>query len=184
MKIEINLLSRKRKESKNKNMVFWMLFGSMFCFVAYFLISSIYVTYKLITLKEKLSAVNRETVSVSEDIRSKNELVSRYVLAKGILKHYDNLQKSKFRYKEYLDQIVKVLPSVTVLKNVDFSVKGWVSVSAFIPSYVNLEEFEDQLFAEGAFSGTWFESVYFENVFRDKTGGYTIKMQFSIKQNG
>lgn len=184
MAIVVNLVGRKRRENRGKSLVSTGFIFFLSAFSLYFLINSGIVVYKLVTLNRKLASINEETVRLSEDIRSKNDLVTKYVLVKYILDYYANLQKSKFQYKTYLDQVVSILPKDSVLVNMDFGVKGWISLSAKLPNHTSLLELEKDVIDAGSFSKTSFDTVYIENVVRDKEGKYTIKMHLSIAKNG
>lgn len=184
MAIAVNLVGRKRRETKGKSLVSASFIIFLSAFSIYFLVVSGIVVYKLVTLNRKIAEINEETVRLSEDIRSKNDLVTKYVLVKYILDYYANIQKSKFQYKDYLDQVVSILPRDSVLINMDFGIKGWISLSAKLPNHASLLELEDGVIGSGAFSKTSFDSVFIENVVRDKDGRYTIKMHLSIAKNG
>jgi len=183
MKIDINLLSKKRKVNKTKGIVSRVAIAILLLFSLYFFSSASWVTYKLITLNKGVEVVGLETVLLSNEIAAKNDTVMKYVLSKSILDFFDSLQKSKFHYKLYLDQIVGLMPEEVFLKNVDFANKGWISVSLQITNYVSLRRFEEVLSKNNFAETTVFQSMYIESVSRDKSGQYTVKMQFAIKNN-
>ena len=183
MSISINLLSKKRKNTGSKGIFSFFYIAVMTVFVLYFLGTSAFVVYNLFQLNQSLTRINQEAVALSQDIRAKNDEVTKYVLSKGILDYYANLQTSKFHYKEYMDQIVTLISADAVLKNVDFSLKGVVSISLEVSNYASLELFEQKFSDDSVFSGTRFDSVFVESLSRDKKGKYIIKMQFSIKKN-
>lgn len=183
MAIEINLLGKKRKKNSNKVLSSWVFVGFLSIFSLYFFGTSIYVVYQYYRLNNRLSDINLEMVSLSDQIRSKNTLVTKYVLVKGILDNFENLQKSKFQYKEYMDQLVGIFPRDSVLKNVDFSTKGWVIISLQISDYATFEQFEEKLSVDTSLPEILFDSIYVESVSRDKEGKYTIKLRFAIKKN-
>lgn len=184
MSIDINLLNKKKRSNRDTR-AFLIVYGILMGVLGiYFLGSVIYVVYGFYQVNQKTTAVNQEATTVSQLIRSKNETVTKYVLAKSILDYYDSLQQSKFQYKDYLDQIVQILPPEVILTNVDFANKGWVAISVQLPGITSLEMFEQKFTDSGILTNTMFESVFVEGATRDKEGKYLIKMQFALKKNG
>ena len=184
MSILINLLGGKKKNNKIKGVFSTYYFALTGLFMIYFLFNSGNVVYKLYTLNNKIVEVNTETEKLSAEIRSKNEVVTKYVLAKNILDYYENLQNSKFQYKDYLDQIVSFMPSEAVLKNVDFANNGWVAITVLLPNITSVEMLESRFVGDEILINSTFDSLFVEGMSRDKFGNYILKMQFSIKKNG
>jgi hypothetical protein len=183
MPIDINLLSKKRRKDNTKGVVSKMAIVLLVVFSLYFFSTTVWVVYRLFSLNREIAFVDAETIKLSDDIRAKNDIATKYVLSKNILDFFETLQKSKFHYKLYLDQIVELVPSTVFLKNVDFANKGWISVSFQVPNHVVLKLFEDIISRTDLIEKTAFGSMYVEGVSRDKTGQYVIKMQFAIKNN-
>jgi len=181
--IKINLLGKKRRESRGKNMIYIALLTTFIAFTLYFLGVSIFVVVKLAWIKADQVRVDREAEAVSKELTDNNELLKRFVLSKFILGKIESLNVAKFHYKEYLDQLVGLLPEGVALRNVDFSNKGWVSVSTSISSMRSLKLLETTLASAEKRVPTTFSSVFFERVLRDKTGLYNAKLQFEITKD-
>ncbi|OGD73319.1 hypothetical protein A3K29_04285 [Candidatus Collierbacteria bacterium RIFOXYB2_FULL_46_14] len=181
--VNINLLGKKRRESKGKNLVYIALLTPFIAFTLYFLGISMFVVLKLSWIKADQVRVDREAEAVSKEMTANNELLKKFVLAKYILGKIESLNTGKFRYKEYLDQLVGLLPEGTVLKNVDFSNKGWISVATSISGMSALRLLESNLSSAEKLSSTAFSSVFIEGVSRDKAGLYQAKLQFEITNN-
>jgi hypothetical protein len=76
------------------------------------------------------------------------------------------------------------MPPNADLKNVDFSVPGWVSVSVVVPNVKTLGSLEKSLVDEPVLSKSLFTSVFSESAIKDKLGIYSVKLQFEIRKNG
>lgn len=183
MKVKVNLISKSRKSTKSKSFVVNAFIFSFITIVVLFLSSVFYVTYRIYSLKKQINLVSLETVGISSDIRSNNESVNQFVLSKGVLDYISEIDKGKFHYKKYMDEIVAVLPTNLILRGVDFQTKGWVSVTVFIPDLSSLKNFEDRITDKTILDQTVFTSVFSEGFTKDKTGGYIIKLQFELKKN-
>ncbi|KKT89711.1 MAG: hypothetical protein UW88_C0001G0091 [Candidatus Collierbacteria bacterium GW2011_GWD2_45_10] len=152
-------------------------------FVLYFLSISIYVVAKLYLIKSDLVKIDRESEMISKEMTVNDEKLKRYVLSKFILEKIEALNNEKFPYKDYLNQLVSFMPSGVVLNNVDFSNKGWISVSASILGVNPLKSLEESLSRTDSLSLSMFGSVFAEGISRDKSGLYNAKLQFEIKKN-
>lgn len=184
MKTRVNLAGRRKYVAKTRDLViksFWVAYGVIFViFLAY----TAYALFKTFNLKSKIELVNTESLAISNDIRSNNEVVDDYVLSKGILDQVEKINLGKFAYKRYMDEIVAIFPGTVVLRNVDFQNKGWVAVSAFVPDLVSVRALEQRIADKTIIDQTVFLSIFSEGLTRDKTGGYIIKFQFELKKNG
>lgn len=116
---------------------------------------------------------------------SNNEKLSRFVLTKLILSQMENINKSKFRYKDYLDQISTLLPQNTFLTSVDFKFSGWISLSINAQDVFTFQTLEKVLLDQDTWaSNQSFSGAYIEGVSREKNGTYTTKLQLELKGNG
>lgn len=182
--VRVNLIGKKRKQKRNQNWIFVGLIAMYSAFVLYFVIESLYVVISLSSLNNSLANVEQDTQTVSRQMLSNNEFLSKFVLSKFILTKIQTLNKNKFRYKDYLDQIAGMLPPNADLKNVDFSVPGWISVLISAQDLKTLKQLEDLLSNSNQLNSTMFSSVFSENVSKDKTGVYNMKLQFELRKNG
>lgn len=182
--IQINLLGKKRREAKGKSIATIGLIAVFGLFTLYFLGLTIYVVGKLIFLGNEIRRVKTETETVSKEIASNSELLVNFVISKSVLEKINKLNKEKFPYLDYLNQITALMPSGMSMKSVDFSVRGWVSVSAEIPTMKAFGEIEDRLTSEALLGQTAFESIFSEGVSKNQSGTYDARLQFQLKTNG
>lgn len=184
MKTRINLAGRRKYVAKTKFIVvrsFWVVFILIFIV---FLSFAGYALFKTYNLRSAIESISGQSVIISNQIRSNNDAVNDFVLAKGILEQVEKVNAGKFAYKRYMDEIVSILPAAVVLRNVDFQNKGWVSVSAFVPDLVTVRGLEERITDKTIIDQTVFTSIFSEGLTRDKSGGYVIKFQFELKKNG
>jgi hypothetical protein len=182
--IKVNLIGKKRRTAKKGNWLFILtalLFGG---FVIYFLSVTVYVVFSLYSLNSQITSTDREAETISREILGNDALLKRYVLSKFILGRIETINRDKFHYKDYLDQIAGLLPEGLTLRNVDFSNKGWVAVSVSAPNAPSLALFENIINDSDLLSRSVFSSVYTESVAKDRTGAYSIKLQFELRKNG
>lgn len=182
--VKVNLIGKKRREAKGRN---WVIFAGLAVyigFVVYFFGSVVFVVYRLSVLNSQLATVENETRDVSGQMIANNDLLNKYVLSKFILGKIESINKTKFHYKDYLDQIANLMPSTVTLKNVDFSVTGWVSVLVTAQDIGSLKALERSITDSTALNKSVFSSVFSENVSKTKSGGFDMKLQFEIRKNG
>lgn len=183
--VQINLIGKKRRgRVGGRNWITMSVLVAFIAFVLYFLGSAIYVVVRLYQIENETQMVNQESEEISRSISTNRDALSKYVLSKHILERISSLKKNRFRYKDYLDGIYKLMPSNAVLTNVDFATKGWVAVSVSLPGVPSLKEMEANLTNTTALASSEFSSVFSESVVEDKNGLYNAKLHFEIKTNG
>jgi hypothetical protein len=182
--VKINLIGKKRRESKSKNWILISILVPFVVFVLYFLTISIYVVAKLYLVKAEMARVNREAETISKAMTANDENLKKFILSKFILGKIEALNKEKFPYRDYLNQLVGFMPAGVVLNNVDFSDKSWISVSASIPGVNPLKTLEELLSSVDKGSSSAFGDIFSEGISRDTSGLYNAKLQFGIKKNG
>jgi hypothetical protein len=183
--MKINLISKRRRGSSERNwtkIISYALFGS---FSLYFLGVTLYVVISILSLNSKISSAQSESLSISQSMLSNNEKLSRFALTKLILTQIDSTNKTKFHYKEYLDQISSFLPRDSVLTGVDFKFKGWISLSVSSNNVYSFKALESILLNENTWKNSEsFSGAYIEGVSKDKNGTYTTRLQLELKNNG
>jgi len=182
--ITVNLIGRKRKQVKGKN---WSLIASFSLFgalVLYFIGSTLYVVISFAIVNNKLADTKREIETVSAQILKDNDSLNKYVLAKFILQKITVENKSKFKYKTYLDQIASSLPAGSDIKSVDFTVKGWVKSTVAVSDINAFKRFEDSVGNSTFWKGSqYFSTVIVENISKDTKGLYSVKLHFELKKD-
>ncbi len=146
--------------------------------------SAVYVVAKLYAIENELQRVSQETEEISRSISTNKDVLAKYILSKYILERIGSLKDNRFRYKDYLDGISKLMPSSAVLTSVDFATKGWVAVSVSLPGIPSLKEMEGNLTNSTGLASSEFSSVFSESVVQDKSGLYNAKLNFELKANG
>jgi hypothetical protein len=135
--------------------------------------------------KNKINNIEKESVSISSTMLKNNEKLSRFVLTKLILTQIQNVNKTRFHYKDYLDQISLLLPTGTTLTRVDFEVKGWISLSISASDVFAMQSLENVLLDSNIWKNNkYFSGAYIEGVNKDKNGLYTTLLQLELKNNG
>lgn len=184
MKLRVNLAGKK-KGSVATRILITRSFVTIFSLIAVsFIVYFGFGLYKTFNIKSQIESVKAESVLVSSEIRSKDNVVNNFVLSKAILDQIATLNRNRFQYKRYMDEIVAIMPPEAVLRNVDFQVKGWVAVLVYIPDLKASKKMEERVHDKTIVDQTVFSSVFSESLVKDKSGGYLVKMQFELKKNG
>lgn len=182
--IQINLVGKRKRTAKGRS---WFMLGLAAVFVLfslYFVGSSIYVVIKLSMVNSEAARVNRETEEVSKQIASNSENLSNFVLSKYILGKVVEVNQQKFPYREYLNQVIALMPQDAILKNVDFSIRGWVAVAAEVSTMAGFDELENSLTSEAKLGETPFAAIFAEGINKNQDGFYDAKLQLQLKANG
>lgn len=182
--VQVNLIGKKRREGSGKNWIVVSATVIYVVFILYFLGVTAFVVTRLYQINREIKLVDSEAVEISTRISANKEGLRKYVLSKYILERVIVLKNERFRYKDYLDQIAKLMPLNAVLKNVDFTTKGWVAASVSLPGVSSLKVVEDSLTDSQRMAQSEFRSVFSETVSFDKSGVYNAKLYFEIKPNG
>jgi hypothetical protein len=182
--VQVNLIGKKRREKAGKNWIMISLIAGFSALTLYFLGSTLYVVIRLYQLNAEIDKVDNEVKVLSAEILANKDSLSKFVLSKFTLDRVASLKKERFRYKDYLDQISKLVPTNSVLTNVDFTTKGWVAVSVSLPGAGSLKEIESNLTNSNKLAESEFISVFSELIAVDKAGIYNAKLHFEIKPNG
>jgi hypothetical protein len=162
--------------------VTFSLFG---LFSAYFVGATLFVVISMFVLNNKIKNIDSESAAISSAMLSNNEKLSRFALSKLILTEYERLTKTKFRYKDYLDQISLLLPANASLVGIDFKNKGWISLVIKTDDVFSLQTLEGVIMRDDTWANsTFFKGAYIEGVNRDKSGSYNTSLQLELKGNG
>ena len=161
-------------------MVILLLFG---LFGLYFIGITAYVMISMYVIKGEIAKVNSESVAISEVMLKNNDKLSRFVLTKIILTKINEIDKERFHYKDYLDQVSLLLPDGSSLASAGFASKGWISVSVNSSDVNVLGLLEKSLLNKDTWDGnTYFSGAYIESVTKEKSGSYSIRLQLELKK--
>jgi uncharacterized protein YpmS len=127
--ISLNLISKKRKIAKGRNIFQLVLYSLFGLFTLYFVFQVVFVTVNLYLTNQKLTEVRKNSATLSGQILKDNEKLNNFILSKFILTEITKLRRDKFAYKDYLNQIVTMLPAGNEVKTVGFETKGFVAVT-------------------------------------------------------
>lgn len=181
--IKVNLISKKQRAYKGRNWtktIVFVLFGLV---GLYFIGVTLYVVISMSTLNAKTKKVKEESVAISSEMLKNNEKLSRFVLTKLILTKIQEINKERFRYKDYLDQMSSLLPGGSELSSVAFAKKGWISLTVSSESVNSFSQLEDSLMNNNYWlASKFFSGAFVESVVKDKTGGYSTKLQLELKK--
>jgi len=180
--IKVNLISKKSRAHKGRDWtrtIGFLLFGS---FGLYFIGVTAYVVISMSVIKGKITEVNDESVAISGVMLGNNEKLSHFILTKLILTKISEIDKERFHYKDYLDQVSLLLPNGSALSSVGFTTKGWISVSVNSLDLNAFSLLEKSLVNKDTWSGNkYFSGAYIESVVKEKSGIYSTGLQFELK---
>ena len=178
--ISLNLISKKRKVTKGRNIFSMVLYGSFGLFALYFAFQVVFVTVNLYLTNQKLEKVKKDSATLSTEILKDNQKLNNFILSKFVLTEINKLRRTKFAYKEFLDQIVALLPPGNDVKTVGFETRGYISVVVESTDDNTFRSFESNIRARDL-TDTDFDSVLADTVNRTKEGTYRTDLLFKIK---
>lgn len=181
--IKINLVSKKSRAYKGKNWTKTIAVGIFGLFCLYFLGVTFYVVISMSLIAAQISKVNAESEAVSGLMLANNDKLSRFVLTKLILTKIGEINKQRFRYKDYLDQVSILLPGGSVLSSVGFATRGWITVSISSENVSAFGVLEKSLLNKNSWTGNkYFSGAYIEDITKEKTGFYTTRLQLELRK--
>ncbi len=181
--IKVNLISKRSRAYKGRNWTKIVALSLSGLLGLYFVGVTLYVVISMAVIANNIKKTESESASISSVMLANNEKLSRFILTKTILTKIQGIEKEKFHYKDYLDQISILLPGGSLLNSVDFANKGWISVSVNSESLVAFNALEKSLINTEVWTGNkYFSGVYIESISRAKSGAYSTRLQFELKK--
>lgn len=181
--IKVNLISHKNRAYKAKNwtkVITFTLFGLL---ALYFLVISLYVLISISSIRNQIQIISNQTATISKEILDNNDKLSRFVLTKLIISKIQEVNKGRFHYKDYLDQVSLLLPIGSELTAVDFSQKGWIAISVNSKDINTFEVLEKSLMKQENWTQNhFFSGAYIEGISRNKSGGYVVRIQLELSK--
>lgn len=181
--IKINLVSKKSRSYKSRDWtktIALLIFG---VFGIYFLGVTLYVVITMSSVSTKISKAKAESEAISAEMLRNNDKLSRFILTKLILTKITEINKQKFHYKDYLDQLSLLLPAGSTLTSVGFATKGWIDVSVVSDDIASFESLEKTLLNKDTWTESkYFSSAYVDGVTKDKLGVYSSRLHFELKK--
>lgn len=180
--IKVNLISRKTRASRGRNWTrvsIFLLFGF---FGTYFVGVTLYVIISMFVIKGQTAKVNAEAETISNTMLANSDKLSRFVLTKLILAEMETINKDRFHYKDYLDQVSLLLPTGSSLTSVVFATKGWIAVTVNSQDIFSFGLLESSLSNKNNWlTNKYFSGAYIEQVTREKNGSYSTQLQLELK---
>ena len=152
-------------------------FGSLSLFGLVIILMSGQFVY----LKFRSNSLTQSIKTLQNLYGARSSEVVQYLAVKQIIGTVDEIQSKRFKYREFLDAIYKLLPSTAKLSAIDFGKAGVITVSARLASLTDY----DVLLANvnrGATDQNFLFSVAAQSALsRDQAGSYLVELELKIK---
>jgi len=180
---KVNLINRKRRSGKKKDLFSYSGLAVFFVLTIYFLVQVVMLVIKLVSINRKLVAVRAETGTLSAQILKDNTKLNEFILTKYILGEIKTLRSKQFNYSDYLDRVQRIIPLGTEIIGVDFQTTGFINIKT---TSVNSSEFKllENSLRNVNLSATGFNSVVVRSVSTDVDGRYRADLLFGIQRDG
>ena len=176
-------LSRKRVErvkrvERYKKIVKYIAYFAL----GLFLVQVLWLTGKLVVGKIQYDGLRKRVDILQGSLNTRTTEIREFFAVRESLSWLQKLDKSRFRYKEYLGYIDSLLPKGALLTNVDFSGKDMIVFSARFTSIESYIRFET-LLKDGAWKKDELPVLGLtqESSSRVDDGSYTVKMILKLK---
>jgi hypothetical protein len=166
-----------RKATRIRNINAMVTIGSISLFALSVFVTSgrfIYLGFRNRQLTDQI-----KTLSDLYNVRSKDRV--EYVAVKKIIDMVDQIQSNRFKYRDFLNVIYKLLPSNAKLSSVDFGKPGVVVVGARLQT---LDDYDAILvnINNGRLDNNFLFSAAAQPTLQmDKTGQYLVTLELKIK---
>jgi hypothetical protein len=152
-------------------------FGSLALFgLAVLWVSGQYVYYAF-----RSNSLTTEVNQLKSLYSGRADVVASYLAVKQIISRVTEIQTKRFKYREFLDEVFKLIPPNATLSEVSFGVKGVILVSIRLPSLNDYDTLMANLNTASAEPDFLFGSVAEKGLSREKAGGYLVTMELTIK---
>lgn len=151
--------------------------GSIIAFVLSVLWVSgqfVYLGYRKGQLTKKIGTLNS-----LYSARSKDQV--EYLAIKQIIDTVNKIQTQRFRYKDFLTAIYKLLPSGAKLSAVDFSQAGVIRATTRLANLNDYDVLLANIKSESLDKTFLFSLIAQPFLQRDKTGHYAVALELKIK---
>lgn len=132
--------------------------------------------------------LNFRSNSLTQSIKTLQNLYSvrstevvEYLAVKQIIGTVDEIQSKRFKYREFLDAIYKLLPSTAKLSAVDFGQTGVITVSARLASLTDYDVLLANVNRGSTDKNFLFSAVAQSALSRDQAGSYLVELELKIK---
>lgn len=120
-----------------------------------------------------------QTLSKLYDARSKDQ--TEYIAVKQIIDMVDKIQGSRFKYRDFLNVIYKLVPSSAKLSSVDFGKPGVVVVGVRLQTLNDYDALLVNINNSRLDNNFLFSAAAQPTLQMDKTGQYLVTLELKIK---
>lgn len=179
--IKINLLKQRSrtflKAERIKRINTFMVLGGVLIFV----LTLLYMSTVFVYQKFRANELTKELGSLDRTYNSRASEVVTYVRVKQLVTNVISIQARRFRYKDYLLAIYKLLPSTAKLSSVDFSEEGVISFGARVDSFNDYDYLINKIGVDSKDKSFLFKNIALKALTKDKSGSIIINLEARIK---
>lgn len=166
-----------RKAARIRNLNAIMTFGSISLFALSVLVTSGQFIYLGIRNRQLTDQI--KTLESLYNARSKDRV--EYVAVKKIIDMVDRIQGGRFKYRDFLNVIYRLLPSNAKLSSVDFGKPGVVVVGVRLQTLDDYDALLVNVDKGRSDNNFLFSAAAQPSLRKDKTGQYFVTLELKIK---
>lgn len=166
-----------RKATRIRNINAIVTIGS----ISLFALSVIATSGQFVYLGYRNRQLTNKTQTLLSLYNARTKDQAEYVAVKQIIDMVGQIQGGRFKYRDFLGGIYRLLPSKAKLSSVDFGKPGVVVVSIRLQTLTDYDELLTNI-DNGRTDKTFlFSAVAQPTLVRDKTGQYLVTLELKIK---
>lgn len=166
-----------RKASRIRKINAIVMIGSIVFFAFSILLTSSQFIYLGIRNRQLTGQI--KTLGDLYKARSKDR--AEYIAVKQIISMVDQIQASRFKYRDFLNGIYELLPGNAKLASVDFARPGVIVVSVRLVTLTDYDALLMNINSGQADKTFLFSAIAQPTLQRDKTGQYLVTLELKIK---
>lgn len=179
--IKVNLLKQRSSKflraERVKKINTYVVLASVGVFAA----TLLYMSSVFIYQKFRANELGKQLETLEGTYNSRAKETVTYLRVKQLVTHVISIQSRRFKYKDYLLAIYKLLPSSARLAAVDFSQEGVISFGARVDKFSDYDYFLNTLDTGSKEKGFLFKNVALKALTKDKTESVIINLEARIK---
>lgn len=152
-------------------------FGSL----SLFGLTIILMSGQFVYLNFRSNSLNQSIKTLQDLYGVRSNEVVQYLVVKQIIGTVDEIQSKRFKYREFLDAIYKLLPSAAKLSAVDFSQTGVITVSARLAALTDYDTLLMNVNRGKTDQNFLFSAISQSGLHRDVTGSYLVELELKTK---
>lgn len=142
--------------------------------------SVILVSTRFIYLQIRASGLNQSIKTLSANYSVRVNEIAQYVRIKENVSAFKTISSQRFRYKDFLQGIYRLLPAGGSVVSVDFALQGVITVIVRFDSITGYETFLTKLNQESQSPNYIFKAVAEKLLTRDPVGRYQANLEIKI----